>query len=141
MITHLCLQHENLGMSMIARLTPVLAPAPDPAASAADALDTAAQLARTDHHILALHALAALLSADVSSALASRMRGSAALAAVLESLGSTTERRLLAPVQFQLQNFRLVEAHLLMLQVRACARAACWSFPCSPFPLLVIVWS
>ena len=105
-------------MSMIARLTPVLGPAPDSAAAAPDAVDTAAQLARTDHHILALHALAALLAADVSSALASKLRGAGALSAVLESLGSLTERRLLAPAQFQLQNFRLIEAHLLMLQVR-----------------------
>lgn len=99
---------------MVARLAPVLSCAAPEVSSRAD---TAAALARGDQHIMALHALSALLGADASGVLNARVRSAGALAAVLESLGTQTERRLLAPAQFQLQSFRLVEAHLLLLQV------------------------
>jgi hypothetical protein len=117
------MQHDGLGAAMVTRLGPLLSSS---AASTAPPADTAATIARCDQHIMALHALAALLAADVSGTLGGRLRSAGALAAVLESLGTQTERRLLAPAQFQLQNFRLVEAHLLLLQVSHCVAMLCW---------------
>ena len=109
------MQHNGLGVAMVQNLTPCLSPAAEPSGSQTD---TDSALARGRHHIAALHALSALLTADASSTLGSRVQSSGALAAVLESLGSQTEQRLLAPAQFQLQNFRLVEAHIVFLEVR-----------------------
>lgn len=117
------MQLDDLGAALLAHLVPTLAPGPEPHEAAATPLDTAATLARGDQHILALHVITALVTADASAALAMRMRSTGVLAAVLDSLATLTERRLMASVQFQLQSFRLVEAHLTLLQVRRCARA------------------
>jgi hypothetical protein len=124
------LQFENLGMDTVTKLIPLLSPSPDPTDTSGTPEHTAATLTRTTHHILALHALASLLTADVSSTLTTRLQG--VLSAVLENLGDLTEKRLLAAPQFQLQNFRLVEAHLLVLQVcRECTRLGLLHTPCA----------
>ena len=115
---HSGVQSDDMGTALLTHLVATLAPGPEPHEAAATPLDTAATLARGDHRILALHAITALVAADASPTLAAGVRSTGVLAAVLDSLAALTERRLMASVQFQLQNFRLVEAHLTLLQVR-----------------------
>jgi hypothetical protein len=107
------MQLDGLGLAMVTQMVPTLSPTQELSMP----LDTEAALARGDQHVIALHTITALLAADATASLAPRLRGAGVLAAVLDSLAQRTEKRLLAPAQFQLQNFRLVEAHVVFLQV------------------------
>jgi hypothetical protein len=121
------MQLDGLGLAMVTQMVPTLSPHTDQSQASSAHLDTEAVLARGSQHIVALHTITALLTADASAVLAPRLGGAGVLSAVLDSLAERTEQRLLAPPQFQLQNFRLIEAHLIWLQVRGCLGAVALS--------------
>lgn len=104
------MQEGGLGEKLAARLKGLL--------EGGDLRDAAQHAQRCQHQLLGLHTLTAIVAADESSHVASRLEAHGVLAGVLSSLGEGTVKRLQVPAPLRQPFMRLTEAHLVFLSVR-----------------------